>query len=848
MNLIANAIRAAKVGAKTVSKNQPFYSAADKAALALARTKGTGKEFMTELKKTKGVKPAEIQHRKLEQIEEMPKMTKEQFLAELEKRPPADVSENVLEPVTLKMKNDVAEEMFPGRNDYTDYVDLNASQRQAVDEAIESRKAQYRQYTIPKGENYREILLQLPSFMDEERLMYLDAKKRHGGLHPELAREYERLKAEKESFQPEYLSRHWQGNPNVLAHMRVSDRMTPEGKKILHVEEIQSDWHQEGRNKGYKTNESTQDIEALAKEDMDKFYGRGKGDMSDEEWKALGDRVEGWHKKINQSVQGVPDAPFKKNWHELAMKRLINYAAENGYDSVAITPGVEQAKRYDLSKHVSEISYGTNPDGSYSLTAIDKNGRPVISKASISQSELEDTVGKEMSKKIVEGQGKEYPAGSASEGKKSLSGLDLQVGGEGMLGFYDKILPDYLNQFGKPYGSQVELGGFKIKGDPSMRGEASERLGLAGQRFDEMTPEEIEAFNAKLDEANAVPLHNFPITPQMREEVTQGGLPMYQQIGLPIGTGAVGTQIEVPQKQETEELTYAMGGAVDDTTPDMSDSGQFLQGSAFKRGGKVHIADNPDVMFMELNDKKLAGGGILKKALQVAKPAIKGMQEVLPAVEREANLKKFLAPSAEKRRMYHGSKEPNIKEFKTRKEMTDDSMKTGHYADERDAVFLSPEPQFTKHFSQEGYTDTHQAPTTYPVHVQIERPFDFDNPEHLGKVKETYLDMYHNPESDLYDPYMLPSERSMAIHTFNKRVDNLPNDENNWARIENKDFQEVLKDLGFDSFYTRERGTKNLGIYEPNRIKSALGNRGTYDINEPDINKRTGGLANIKRK
>jgi hypothetical protein len=191
--------------------------------------------------------------------------------------------------------------------------------------------------------------------------------------------------------------------------------------------------------------------------------------------------------------------------------------------------------------------------------------------------------------------------------------------------------------------------------------------------------------------------------------------------------------------------------------------------------------------------------------------------------------------------MYHGSKEPNIKEFKTRKEMTDDSMMTGHYADERDAVFLSPEPQFTKHFSQEGYTDTHQAPTTYPVHVQIEKPFDFDNPEHLKKVKETYLDMYHNPESEFYDPHMLASERSTAQHLFNKRVDNLPNDENNWARIENQDFQDVLKDLGFDSFYTRERGTKNLGVYEPNRIKSAIGNRGTYDIRESDINKARGG-------
>ena len=33
-----------------------------------------------------------------------------------------------------------------------------------------------------------------------------------------------------------------------------------------------------------------------------------------------------------QQSQLVPDAPFKTTWHELTMKRMIRYAAENGYD------------------------------------------------------------------------------------------------------------------------------------------------------------------------------------------------------------------------------------------------------------------------------------------------------------------------------------------------------------------------------------------------------------------------------------------------------------------------------------------------------------------------------------
>ena len=250
---------------------------------------------------------------------------------------------------------------------------------------------------------------------------------------------------------------------------------------------------------------------------------------------------------------------------------------------------------------------------------------------------------------------------------------------------------------------------------------------------------------------------------------------------------------------------------------------------------------------------KMGKGGIAKSIADMAaelakkKTAVlpKGQEVVLPAAESAANLKKFLDSSAEKRRMYHGGKK-DIKQFKTRKDMTDEYNMTGHYADERDAVFVSPDPKFTENFSVTGYKDVDEAPVTYPVYVQAEKPFDFDNPDHLSQVKKAYLDIYHNPDSEFYDPYMLPSERSMDQYSFNKRVDSLQEDENNWAKIENEKFQNVLKDLGFDSFYTRERGIKNLGIYDTNKVKSAIGNRGTYDIGEEDITKAEGGAVKMQ--
>ena len=222
------------------------------------------------------------------------------------------------------------------------------------------------------------------------------------------------------------------------------------------------------------------------------------------------------------------------------------------------------------------------------------------------------------------------------------------------------------------------------------------------------------------------------------------------------------------------------------------------------------------------------------------------LSKVLPTHQREANKAKFLEPSKIKDVLYHGSKEPNIVEFKTRKQIADENYPddpSNDYRDERNAVFLSPDPKFTRHFSVEGYTDTGQAPTTYPVHVQARNPFDFDKPKHRENLWKTYHDIYYNPESELYahGPHDTASEKTLAETRMKKRIHESHKDENNWPLFENPNVQQAIQDMGHDSFYIRERGTKNLGVYDPSRIKSAIGNRGTYDVNDPDITKAKGG-------
>jgi hypothetical protein len=83
---------------------------------------------------------------------------------------------------------------------------------------------------------------------------------------------------------------------------------------------------------------------------------------------------------------------------------------------------------------------------------------------------------------------------------KKLSGLDLQVGGEGMKKYYDEIYPGYLKKFGKKYGAEV--------------GKTTTPTDYArdAQGVPSMYPKEE-------------PLFYMEITPKMREEFSTG-IPM----------------------------------------------------------------------------------------------------------------------------------------------------------------------------------------------------------------------------------------------------------------------------------------------------------------------------------
>ena len=130
-----------------------------------------------------------------------------------------------------------------------------------------------------------------------------------------------------------------------------------------------------------------------------------------------------------------------------------------------------------------------------------------------------------------------------------------------------------------------------------------------------------------------------------------------------------------------------------------------------------------------------------RKAIAQAKQTLitPEQQAKLEAEMREKGKKKFLEPSKVKDRLYHGTSRQEINEFKTGK-MLKEQQYPGNTiepwaVDNRDAVFLTPNPKFAGGYSGGEYDmSLGYGPSIYPVRVQVKNPWDYDNPEHLEQV------------------------------------------------------------------------------------------------------------------
>ena len=436
------------------------------------------------------------------------------------------------------------------------FVDAAKAWEEESNKPVE-KEPKFANYQLPGGENYRELLLTLPEQPKEpdtskwtvrfDKLSEQSAQNLRQGRVPEppqgfggyrvydesgkvidgsyrpktpeaameLAKEtFKQLQKERGGFRSSHFD-----EPNILAHVRFNERTDADGKRVLHLEEVQSDWHQKGRKEGYmKQNPTPKDVKD--------FFG-----YSDAFWQEMG--AEGQKSAMAEYKSGedyikkgtVPDAPFKQTWPMLAMKRMIRYAADNGFDRITWTTGEQQAERYDLSKKISRVVYSDGTLNAYGL-----NGENVLRKPSIKESEIEDYIGKDAAEKLLTKPG----------AYKEISGLDLKVGGEGMKGFYDKILPSEVNKFVKKWGGRVGQGKIPTAefansktgdawvvidnyGDPVYAGDKAGAEKIIARH-------EGENWQIKKDwrKEGSELVHSLDITPAMKD-AAQEGLPMFSR-------------------------------------------------------------------------------------------------------------------------------------------------------------------------------------------------------------------------------------------------------------------------------------------------------------------------------
>lgn len=465
--------------------------------------------------------------------------------------------------------------------EYVDKLDEIGEREQAYNRYLENlddsnpdgTETKFQSYQLSGGKNYRELLLTLPPNKDIRTTVpiekwYTNLQSWDKGLFGNkkfedlTSQELETLKevydsqdrsfVSKKGSELDFNSSHFP-EPNILSHVRMNDRTDANGKKVLFIEEVQSDWHQKGRKQGY-AEKAPEDIDAQMKSVEKQMAdlvmkhpnmpGGGRTPEIQDQINAYGDELNRLT-DLKSERNFVPNAPFKKTWHELAMKKMLRYAAENGYDKLAWTTGEQQAERYDLSKQINDISWKADKreysdgiklvrlapkNGALIRFSVDKDG--LIGRDTTSSfappdmfigKQLDEAIGKELADKILKDQ----------EGE--LSDAGLKMGGEGMKGFYDQIIPAFMNKYAKKWGGRVAE---SMVPTTEKTGERLENVGNIERRI-------TKRVYAKV--------HSIDITPSMKQSVMKEGQPLFDKQGDMIAPGEPEIGPEIPAENLGKE-------------------------------------------------------------------------------------------------------------------------------------------------------------------------------------------------------------------------------------------------------------------------------------------------------
>jgi hypothetical protein len=542
------------------------------------------------------------------------------------------------------------------------YFDYGNS-RQTLTGAQEEDMPKYIKYINPgDAQNYKEILVIAPVISKYEKIdKYITNKLNDLGEQLNTARTYkkvgdtgtvsdfelvitdqekfDRLTKEKDALLKQdkanylklaeakntaYRSSHY-NEKNIVVHTRTDVRRDSNDNKVFFIEEVQSDWGQEGLKKGFrepKEQISPSDVVSINQEGKlwiinfgDKVSGSIKVPVDIFPSKELA--IDNAVMNVNGSnyLPGLAKAPYVTNtnaWTKLGLKIALQQAVKEGADKIAWTTGEQQNKRYDLSKQVDAVTYEKNDDGTYNIDGL-KNNRSVSYKENVQADQLESMLGKDVAERIINDEGDKpsrYFDSNYTGRVRVLTGDQLTVGGKGMTAFYGNMeTPGILGSVAKALVK--ELTGV----EPKIEGTA---LGYSLDQEDEVIKTLDEYDNS---------LKKGGIFYHYGEVLTKSQALEYIERGLKIGVSYPKADIQ-PSIVITPELRAAVekgmpqfsrgerGAAKTENTKDVVSEAVDLfykvrnaEGSAKKRAladeRKALLSQNPSVKYIDDNIKTI---------------------------------------------------------------------------------------------------------------------------------------------------------------------------------------------------------------------------------------------------
>lgn len=355
-------------------------------------------------------------------------------------------------------------------------------------------------------------------------------------------------------------------------HQELYRQSLPQKGKF--IQEVQSDWHQAGKEQGYvkpvdqaklkeQLNALTSRRTELSRQVHPLQFQEQELRDAGQPYAHLARQLDPMERELDDIARqiagmsqspfdkGVPDAPFKDTWPDLALKKhvmdVVNSPDQNW---LGFTSGKTQADRYDLAKHVQNFEY--HPELGHLDISFRNNGGGTSIK--VTPDQLHTVVGRDMAKRILENpttiipdQGAPPLVASGNWHTVNL-GPDEQatVGGEGMKHFYDNVLPSRLNKILKPFGGSVESGAVQT-GKPSVNIRMTPRAGEAqmivnNEHVASLWPpskstdvNEQVALRSQLEkqiQPNTAPAWLARFTPEMKAAILKKGLPLLSLMGL----------------------------------------------------------------------------------------------------------------------------------------------------------------------------------------------------------------------------------------------------------------------------------------------------------------------------